>query len=123
MSNRRKQVRATTDLAQLAMLAPVVVAQRTAKMAQRGTNANAREGRRMVTEKISASSESLFHVAIAVARTQARFSSLLLRTWFMPTASSMVSSMRASALDLSSSAVSPYLRKVKANAKRLRRAR
>ena len=66
-------MRATTDLAQLAMLAPVVVAQRTAKMAQRGTNANAREGRRMVTEKISASGESLLHVAIAVARAQARF--------------------------------------------------
>ena len=59
MSNRRKQVRATTELAQLAMLAPVAIAQRTAKMAQRGTNANAREGRRMITEKISASSESL----------------------------------------------------------------
>lgn len=75
----------------------------------------------MVSEKISASTDSLFGIAMASVRMQARLASLWAQAWCAPSADAMAKLMQSSAADFSKSAVSPYLEKVRANRRRLSR--
>jgi hypothetical protein len=68
--------------------------------------------------------ESMVGMTMAALRIQVQFATLLLRPWFAAgglaaNSRSFTTLMQASAADLSTSAVSPFLRKAKANAKRL----
>jgi len=126
--SQRKQTRALSQVAELARISPLVVARRTARMTQTGEAAtNQREARLMVQEKVSASMESMASMTMAVLRIQTQFAALLMRPWFAAggvatnDGRSLTTLMQASAADLSTSAVSPFLRKAKANAKRLAR--
>lgn len=123
--SQRKQTRALSQLAELARISPLVVARRTARMSQTGKSAtNQREARLMLQEKVSASMESMVSMTMAALRIQMQFAALLMRPWFAAggvatNGRSFTTLMQASAADLSTSAVSPFLRKAKANAKRL----
>ena len=121
MSPRKKR-RTTNDIVELALLAPIVIAQRSARMMQpRRAKANRREARLMVSEKIGASTHSLFGMAMAAVRMQAQFASLMTRAWFAPGAVDVAALLQSSTDDLSNRAISPYLKKVRANARRLAR--
>ncbi|MEO7326693.1 MAG: hypothetical protein ABIW82_17875 [Dokdonella sp.] len=129
MRSARKESRAAKQIADLAIAAPVVIAQRMLHMAMPGATSSAagkRESRRMVNEKVAASTEAAIGVTAAIMRANANFATLLMRSWFpggspnrAPAA--FVNLMRSAAADVSSSAVAPSLRKVKANARRLSR--
>jgi hypothetical protein len=121
----KKHTHAAMQFAELAFVAPMVIAQRTARMSQPNKEkANQREASLMVREKMEASTESMVGVTLAAVRMQTQFAALLMRPWFDAggvSGAGLASLMQASAADLSNSAVSPYLRKAKANAKRLGR--
>lgn len=122
MSSRTKRTRAAMQMAELARLAPMVVARRTARMAQpRSAAANEREARLMVTEKIGASTESMLRTAMAAMRMQTAFATFFARAWFAPGSGNVAALVASSAADLSNSAIAPYLKKVRANARRLTR--
>jgi hypothetical protein len=122
----RKQTRALSQIAELARISPLVVARRTARMSHAGKSAvNQREAHLMVQEKVNASMESMVNMTVAALRIQAQFAALLMRPWLVTgglaakDSRSFTALMQSSAADFSSSAVSPFLRKAKANAKRL----
>jgi len=124
--SERKQTRALSQLAELARISPLVVAHRTVRMSQQGkSSTNQREAHRMVQEKVSASMESMVSMTMAALRIQAQFATLMMRPWFAAgglaskDGRNFTTLMQASAADFSTSAVSPFLRKAKANAKRL----
>jgi hypothetical protein len=126
--SERKQTRALSQLAELARISPLVVAHRATRMSQTAKLAtNQREARLMVQEKVGASMESMVSMTMAALRIQAQFGALLMRPWFATGGfaakggRSITTLMQASGADFSTSAVSPFLRKVKANAKRLAR--
>ncbi|HEY6940620.1 hypothetical protein [Dokdonella sp.] len=121
MPRRTTHARAVADIAELAFLVPVVVAQRTLRATQqRDQKANAREARRMLTEKVGATTEAMFAIAASAVRAQIELAALFARGW-MPGTASMAAFMRASTADLSAKAVAPYLRKARSNARRLAR--
>jgi hypothetical protein len=123
--SEKKQKHALSQLAELARISPLVVGRRTARMSQtRKSATNQHEAHLMVQEKVSASMESMVGMTMAALRIQVQFATLLLRPWFAAgglaaNSRSFTTLMQASAADLSTSAVSPFLRKAKANAKRL----
>jgi phosphoribosylanthranilate isomerase len=122
----RKQTRALSQLTELARISPIVVARRTERMSRTAKSAsNQREAHLMVQEKVNASMESMVNMTVAALRIQAQFAALLMRPWLVTgglaakDSRSFTALMQSSAADFSSSAVSPFLRKAKANAKRL----
>jgi hypothetical protein len=124
----RKQTRALSQLTELARISPIVVARRTERMSRTGKSAsNQREAHLMVQEKVSASMESMAGMTMAALRIQAQFVALLMRPWFSTAGVAtndgrgFTSFVQGSAADFSASMVSPFLRKAKANAKRLAR--
>lgn len=128
--SKTKEGRAAKQIADLAITAPVVIAQRMSRLAVPGVQSSAagkRESRRMVSEKVAASTEAVIGVTAAVMRANANFATMLMRSWLRPAGSpyrnagAFANLMRSAAADISSSAVVPALRKVKANAKRLSR--
>ncbi len=125
-----KQVRAAKQIADLAVTTPVVIAQRISRMAVPGSQTSAagkRESRRMVGEKVAASTEAAIGMTAALMRANANFTTLLMRSWFQPgrspgeKANALANLMLSSVADVSSSVVAPALRKAKANARRLSR--
>jgi hypothetical protein len=123
-----KQARALSQLTELARISPIVVARRTERMSRTGKSAsNQREAHLMVQEKVSASMESMAGMTMAALRIQAQFVALLMRPWFSTggvatnDGRGFTSFVQGSAADFSASMVSPFLRKAKANAKRLAR--
>lgn len=128
--SKKREDRAAKQIADLAITAPIVIAQRMSRMAIPGSQSSAaakRESRRMVNEKVAASTEAAIGVTAAVMRANANFASLLMRSWFPSggsphrNAAAFTNLMRAAVVDVSSRAVAPALRKVKANARRLSR--
>lgn len=125
-----KEGRTGKQIADLAMTAPIVIAQRMSRMAVPGVQSSAagkRESRRMINEKVAASTEAAIGVTAAIMRANANFATLLMRSWFTSggspnrQAAAFTNLMRSAAADVSSSAIAPALRKVKANARRLSR--
>lgn len=126
----RKESRAAKKIADLAISAPVVIAQRMSRMAMPGVPSSAagrRESSRMVSEKVAASTEAAIGATAAIIRANVHFAALLMRPWFLAggspnrSAAAFTNLMRSAAADVASSAVAPALRKVKANARRLSR--
>lgn len=122
MARRKQHARSSASITELAFLIPIVVSQRAARAARtRSASANAREASRMVTEKVGAATESMFAIAMSVARAQMEFASLWTRAACMPGAASIAALMQSSTADLSANAIAPFLRRTRSNARRLAR--
>lgn len=134
MKRSRKLARDTTTLAQktaqLALIAPQVIAWRLARGAAGGpliSQCDRKELRTMVAEKQEAFSESYRAMAVATLRGQLRlastFCSLMLRpmSWGPTTAWETAAQMQAIALDILRQGLGPVHRKVVSNGRRLAR--
>jgi hypothetical protein len=132
MSKRsyNKQARAMKQVADLMAAAPLVMAQRMSRMAASGADpspSDALEAQRMVQEKLDASAESMMGVAMTAMRLQAQAASLWMRPWWVSgthsrnSISALATFAQSAGAELSHSAVAPFLRKTRANAKRLSR--
>jgi len=126
--SQRAQQQIATQLLQLSVSAPWVIAQRMTALALAGPGAvlnPSAESRRMVDEKVAASIES----ANAVAWSMARLPMTLLSTWMraasMPppraSAQAVGDALLTHSLDTTARALRPYAKRAKANASRLAR--
>jgi hypothetical protein len=128
MSRRKRSTTLTRQAMELAVAAPWVVAQRSARMAAAGAQPSARDKRefsRMGLEKVAAFNESWVAMGMQAWRTQQRMAWALWQAAFMPWAGMRAPSAaqwQNAALGVLGQGLKPVHRRVVANAKRLRRA-
>jgi len=107
------------------MVAPQVVALRTARMLTAGINPSARDRReleRMGTEKVLAFWESMNAMGLEMAKAQQQYALVAMRQWWSPWVSPW-SAAAASATRVLEKGLGPVHRRASANARRLRRLR
>ena len=121
---RSKRNRSLVKAAELSVVAPQVVAIRTARMLAAGVSPGARDRReleRMGTEKVVAFWESMNAMALEMAKAQQQYALVAMRQWWSPWLSPW--SAAASAAKVLDKGLGPVHKRAKANARRLRKRR
>lgn len=121
---RSRRNRSLAKSAELAFVAPQVVAMRTARMLAAGANPSARDRReleRMGSEKILAFWESMGAMGLEMAKAQQQYALLAMRQWWSPWVSPW--SVAASAAKVLEKGLGPVQKRASANARRLRKGR
>ena len=119
---RRRRHASFTKAAELSLVAPQVIAMRTARMLAAGANPSARDRRefqRMGNEKVLAFWESMNAMGLQVAKAQQEYALLAMRNWSAPWITPW--SMAVSASRVLEQGLAPLHKRASANARRLRR--